>query len=104
MTKPMRATDINDVGHVDYKAMPRMLVSHEDKDKLTLKVGDLAVVRSGSVGLYAVLERPDFDCIPAAYLIQFRFDESVDPYYVCYCLQAPQARENYQAEEQLSKM
>lgn len=89
----MRATDISDAGYIDYKTMPRMLVASGDKAKLTLKVGDLAVVRSGSVGLCAVFNRPDFDCIPAAYLIQFRFDDSVDPYYVRYCLQAPQVRE-----------
>jgi type I restriction enzyme S subunit len=39
--------------------------------------------------LSAVFGRPDVSCIPAAYLIQFRFDESANPYFVRYCLQAP---------------
>jgi type I restriction enzyme S subunit len=85
----MRATDIDEAGRVDYRFMPKMSVSLEEKEKLTLRSGDLVVVRSGSVGLSAVFDRTDLACIPAAYLIQFRFDESVSPYYVRYCLQCP---------------
>ena len=85
----MRATDIDESGKVDYDSMPRMFVPDSEKEKLTLKKGDLAIVRSGSVGLAAVFNMDGFDCIPAAYLIQFRFDDSVVPEYVRYCLQAP---------------
>ena len=49
----------------------------------------MLVVRSGSIGLSAVFKNPDIACIPAAYLIQFRFDDSADPHFVRYCLQAP---------------
>ncbi|MBI3799960.1 MAG: restriction endonuclease subunit S [Deltaproteobacteria bacterium] len=85
----LRATDIDDSGRVDYRFLPKMSVSSEEKDKLSLHVGDLVVVRSGSVGLSAVFNRTNFACIPAAYLIQFRFEKSIDPYYVRYCLQCP---------------
>jgi type I restriction enzyme S subunit len=85
----MRATDVDDAGRVNYHSMPKMLVSPEDREKLTLYSGDLVVVRSGSVGRAAVFDRADLDCIPSAYMIQFRFDESVIPHYVRYCFQAP---------------
>jgi type I restriction enzyme S subunit len=69
--------------------MPKMLVSPEDREKLSLKSGDLVVVRSGSVGRAAVFDRTDIDCIPSAYMIQFRFEESVVPNYVRYYFQSP---------------
>lgn len=89
----MRATDIDDGGGVNYKSMPKMAVSAEDKEKLTLKPGDLVVVRSGSVGRSAVFDRDDIHCIPSAYMIQFRFDESVISHYVRYWFQAPLIRD-----------
>ncbi len=85
----MRATDMDDRGRVNYDSMPKMLVSPEDREKLSLKSGDLVVVRSGSVGRAAVFDRTDIDCIPSAYMIQFRFEESVVPNYVRYYFQSP---------------
>jgi type I restriction enzyme S subunit len=88
----MRATDIDASGKINYLSMPKMAVSDVERHKLILKPGDLVVVRSGSVGLAAVFEREDVDCIPAAYLIQFRFDPTIIPNFVRYCLRAPNAR------------
>lgn len=85
----MRATDIDETGRVEYRFMPKMAVTPIEKKKLLLKAGDLVVVRSGSVGLSAVFDRRDLECIPAAYLIQFRFDETVNPYFIQKCLQSP---------------
>lgn len=88
-TRIMRATDIDSTGRANYKSMPRMAVDTEDIEKLKLQVGDLAIVRSGSIGLMAVHDNPDVDCIPGAYFIQFRFSDEINPHYIRYCLQSP---------------
>lgn len=93
-TPIMRATDIDDHGRVNYATMPMLDVSLDEIKRLRFQVGDLAIVRSGSVGSSAVFDRSNFDCIPAAYLIQLRFDDSVDPYYVRYCLQTPTVKQS----------
>ncbi len=79
----------DDRGYIEFARMPRLQVVDEEVAKLKVKVGDLLVVRSGSIGLSAVFSNNEIECIPAAYLIQFRFDFSADPYYVRYCLQSP---------------
>ncbi|MHC5768916.1 MAG: restriction endonuclease subunit S [Nostoc sp.] len=73
-----------------------MFVSPEETAKLALKPGDMVVVRSGSVGRAAVFERTDLDCIPSAYMIQLRFNESVTPNYVRYCFQSPFVKDELQ--------
>lgn len=88
-TPIVRATDIDDHGRIDFSTMPKLEVAPDEVKKLKAEVGDLLVVRSGSIGLSAVFKNPDIKCIPAAYLIQFRFDDSADPHFVRYCLQAP---------------
>ena len=66
----MRATDINNEGRIDYRFMPKIALSPEASKELVLKPGDLIVIRSGSIGLSAVFDRDDIDCIASAYAIQ----------------------------------
>ncbi|HGM5044713.1 TPA: restriction endonuclease subunit S [Stenotrophomonas maltophilia] len=85
----VRTTDMTDDGRIEITDdTPRVVVPEDKIDKFAAKLGDLLVTRTGSIGIMAVFDGR-FVAIPSAYLIRFRFKESVLPRYAFYCLTAP---------------
>jgi len=85
----VRTTDMTDDGRIEITDdTPRVAVPADKIEKFAAKAGDLLVTRTGSIGVMAVFDG-SFVAIPSAYLIRFRFKETVLPRYAFYCLMAP---------------
>jgi type I restriction enzyme S subunit len=73
--------------------MPRLTVSDEDREKYSLRAGDLIFARTGAtVGKVALMQPNDPPCIAGAYFITMRFEKSLDPLYARAVLIAPSVR------------
>jgi type I restriction enzyme S subunit len=89
----VRITDLDECGTLDFDAMPKMKVTNEDRDKYTLRPGDLVFARTGAtVGKVAMIGPKDPPCIAGAYFITLRFTDSVIPLYVRTVLTTPSVR------------
>lgn len=88
----IRTTDFLPGGGLDVLGAPRVRVPHEKRDKFMLRTGDLLVTRTGSIGKMAVFSG-DYDAIPSAYLIRFRFFPEIQSRFVFYCLSSPKWQE-----------
>ncbi len=80
----VRTTDMTMKGEIILRNPPHVEI--KDKNKLAsyaLKANDLLITRSGTIGMMAVFKE-SYTAIPSAYLIRFRFPESVlaDFYYI----------------------
>jgi len=88
----IRTTDMTDDGRIIISpATPRVLVPTEKRSKFLAKKGDLLVTRTGSIGVMAVFDG-DYEAIPSAYLIRFRFKPEIVPRYVFFCLMSPRGQ------------
>ena len=89
----VRITDLSESGTLDFSAMPRMTVSEEDREKYSLRPGDIIFARTGAtVGKVALLQPNDPPCIAGAYFITMRFEKTLDPLYARAVLAAPSVR------------
>jgi type I restriction enzyme S subunit len=89
----VRITDLNESGSLAFSEMPRLAVSDADRDKYTLRPGDLIFARSGAtVGKVAMIRQEDPSCIAGAYFITMRFASSLAPVYARAVLTAPRVR------------
>jgi type I restriction enzyme S subunit len=78
----VRITDLDFQGRLDYSAMPLMSVSKADKERFTLRTGDLLLARSGAtVGKTALIDEGAAECIAGAYFIRLRFSDAIRPLY-----------------------
>lgn len=85
----IRTTDMTDDGRIIVTAnTPRVLVPKDKIEKFRAERGDLLVTRTGSIGVMAVFDG-DYECIPSAYLIRFRFKREITPRYAFFCLMSP---------------
>ena len=85
----VRTTDMTDDGRIEITDdTPRVAVPACKLEKFAAKAGDLLVTRTGSIGVMAVFDG-SYVAIPSAYLIRFRFKDSILPRYAFYCLMAP---------------
>ncbi|WP_118831871.1 restriction endonuclease subunit S [Salinibacter ruber] len=80
-TPTIRTTDMTERGEINLQDPPRIDVEEEELAKHRVLEGDLLVTRSGSIGTMAVF-RHDYEAIPSAYLIRFRFPSQVIPEFV----------------------
>jgi type I restriction enzyme, S subunit len=85
----IRTTDMTDDGKIVVTdETPRVLVPKEKTETFRAKIGDLLVTRTGSIGVMAIFEG-DYEAIPSAYLIRFRFTPAIVPRYAFICLMSP---------------
>jgi type I restriction enzyme S subunit len=89
----VRITDLNEAGNLDFSAMPRLTVSDEDREKYSLRSGDVIFARTGAtVGKVALMQPNDPPCIAGAYFITMRFEKTLNPVYARAVLTAPSVR------------
>jgi type I restriction enzyme, S subunit len=90
----VRITDLDEAGTLNFSEMPRLAVSEADRQKYSLREGDLIFARSGAtVGKVALIKRGDPPCIAGAYFITMRFGDTVEPIYARSVLTSPSIRE-----------
>jgi type I restriction enzyme S subunit len=89
----VRITDLSESGTLDFSAMPRMIVSDEDREKYSLRPGDIIFARTGAtVGKVGLIQPNDPPCIAGAYFITMRFEKTLDPLYARAVLCSPSVR------------
>lgn len=85
----IRTTDMTENGLIELTSdTPLVQVPKEKLEQFRVKKGDLLVTRTGSIGVMAIFDG-DYFAIPSAYLIRFRFKESVEVKYAYYFLTSP---------------
>ena len=67
----------------------------------SLQNNDVVIVTTADCGLTAVFEKQKWDYIPSAYTVKYRFDSSVNPYFVKYFMATEQAKK--QVEKYIRK-
>ncbi len=67
----LRTSDVSESGKVNVSTAPKIQLDEDSFRKYSLKVGDLMVTRTGSIGTVAVFD-DQVDAIPGAYLIRYR--------------------------------
>jgi type I restriction enzyme S subunit len=89
----LRTTDISETGVIDYKRIPLADLDLSDMRTHLLKRGDLVFSRSGTCGLTAVFEEHIVPTIPAAFLIRFRLEGGLNPYFLNEFFHSPIGRQ-----------
>lgn len=67
----LRTSDIDDSGRVNIESAPRIVLTQNELKKYLIKVGDLLITRTGSIGTLAVFN-DKVEAIPGAYLLHYR--------------------------------
>ncbi|MDH0621171.1 restriction endonuclease subunit S [Pseudomonas fulva] len=89
----IRTTDMTPKGEILItNTTPRVNVPKEKIEHFKVCNGDLLVTRTGSIGTMAVF-RGNYEAIPSAYLIRFRFKESVSVDFIYTYLTSPEGQE-----------
>ncbi len=78
----LRTTDITEEGELSLENAPKLEVTPKVIEKYRLRVGDVVISRSGSLGRCAVYDLEGVKCIPGAFLLHFRFGENVLAHYI----------------------
>ena len=68
----IRTTDMDSKGFIKLKNPPKIKLTEEKLNLYKVERGDLLVTRTGSIGTMAIFNE-EYDAIPSAYLIRFRF-------------------------------
>jgi len=77
---------MGDVGNIIFNTLAKIKAPRKHYERYLLKKGDLVMARTGSSrGNMVVFDRTNYELIFAAYLIRFRFKESINPHYVRIC-------------------
>ena len=88
----IRTTDMDRVGRIHVSAeTPRVVVPKDKIEQFRVKPGDLLVTRTGSIGVMAVFDGT-YLAIPSAYLIRFRFNETLRTRFAYYRLASPKGQ------------
>ncbi len=78
----LRTTDIDQEGYVTYSTMPIANLKLDGYRNHILKQNDFVITRSGTCGLCAVFKKFPIPVLPGAFLIRFRFNESLSEEYL----------------------
>ncbi|KAF0145731.1 MAG: type I restriction enzyme S subunit [Nitrospirae bacterium] len=87
----IRTTDFTDNGKIILSRPPCVLIPNEKKGKFLLRKNDLLITRTGSIGKMAIF-RENYEAIPSAYLIRFRFKPEVSVDYLFLWLMSPEGQ------------
>ncbi len=93
----VRTTDISDDWEIDYTTVPRATLDPSVVAPHRLVDGDLLVSRSGTCGVTVVFRAQAVDMVPAAFLIRFRLQNTVDPEFVRLAMMEPSAQARVQS-------
>lgn len=86
----LRTTDIDANGEIHMRNPPRIRLTEDQIDHFGLKIGDLLIARSGSIGKCGIFDHVAEPAIPGAYLIRFRIlKDIVPPKYVLHYFLSP---------------
>jgi len=80
----LRTTDLNDRGHISLETMPMADLEFDEIEDHLLEPGDFMITRSGTTGISTVWEGYDKPTIPGAFLIRFRFEDTLNPNFMKY--------------------
>ncbi|WP_180025318.1 restriction endonuclease subunit S [Acinetobacter sp. YH16049] len=93
----LRIPNIADDGTLDFTNLKYAEFESKEIKQLQLSKGDLLLIRSNGsldlVGKSAIADELDKVVLYAGYLIRLRFNDSVNPQFIQYFLQAPQTRQ-----------
>lgn len=92
----IRTTDIDENWDINYSTVPLARLNFKDFEKHILVGGDLLVTRSGTCGLVDVYREQSIPMVAAAFLIRFRLNETVSPFFVRYLMMSTYIQENIQ--------
>ena len=84
----IRTTDMTEDGQIQLKDPPRVELSEDDLEKHRIHDGDLLLTRTGSIGTMAIFHH-DYEAIPSAYLIRFRFSSHLASEFAQLYLRSP---------------
>lgn len=84
----IRTTDMTDKGEIILRNAPTVKVESNKMKLYKVEDGDLLVTRSGSIGIMAIF-RGEYEAIPSAYLIRFRFFQIISPEFIYTVLKSP---------------
>ncbi len=85
--KTIRGTDFSKDGSILYDQAPIALMPNSKIETHILRSGDIVMITTADCGLTAVFEEQDFNFIPSAYSVKFRFNDSIEPYFIKYYMQ-----------------
>jgi len=80
----LRTTDLNARGHISLETMPVADLERDEIEDHLLKPDDFIITRSGTTGIGTVWRGYDKPTIPGAFLIRFRFEDTLSPEYMRY--------------------
>jgi type I restriction enzyme S subunit len=90
--KTIRGMDFTKDGEILYQQAPIALLPKSKINAHLLEGGDVVMVTTADCGLTAVFEGQDFQFIPSAYSVKFRFNEMVEPYFIKFFMQTDKAK------------
>ncbi|EGV43657.1 restriction endonuclease subunit S [Bizionia argentinensis JUB59] len=90
--KTIRGMDFSKDGEILYNQAPIALLPKSKVNSHLLETGDVVMVTTADCGLTAVFQQQDFQFIPSAYSVKFRFNEMVEPYFIKFFMQTDKAK------------
>ncbi len=82
--KTIRGMDFTQDGEILYDQAPIALLPTNLVSAHKLNAGDVVIVTTAECGLTAVFEEQQLAFIPSAYTVKYRFNESINPYFIKY--------------------
>jgi type I restriction enzyme S subunit len=79
--KLLRVTDINKQNWIDWNSVPYCSISDLEKEKYSLKIGDIVVARMADPGKSAIIEE-ELNAVFASYLVRLKTDSLSMAYYL----------------------
>lgn len=91
-TATLRTTDMSDDGKLTLSSMPKANLPFAAFSPHFLQKNDLVISRSGTCGVAGVFPGYEISVVPGAFLIRFRFADSIEPIYIRYLINSPAGR------------
>jgi len=92
----IRTTDMDENWDINYSTAPLARLDFKEFEKHILVDGDLLVTRSGTCGLVDVYRKQAIPMVAAAFLIRFRLNDTVNPFFVRYLMMSTEIQEKVQ--------
>ena len=78
----LRTTDLDIEGNVDWENVPLASLEESEFQRHFLMKGDFVISRSGTIGITSIFESADLPVLAGAFMIRFRFKETLSPYFI----------------------
>lgn len=78
----VRTTDVDNEGNVSWENVPLALLDSTEFEKHFLQKGDFVITRSGTIGITTIFESANFPVVAGAFMIRYRFKDSLNPYFI----------------------